>query len=510
MPTAKGTSLSAAVCLALALAALAPRPQAQPAASPAPPPGAYTDSRDLPDTPAYRRAREIVDLINAGDPARVRDYARDAFEPHAWTGVSTGEHVSVFQRVHATSRGFDIHAARHYEAPRPVTNATLIVHNRLTRAWQAIVVDVEETAPHRIVGLQFAPARTPTDQPKPGRLSDRRLARELGAFVERLAKADVFSGTVLLARDGKVLLRQAAGIANRDFAVPATIDTRFNLGSMNKMFTAVAIAQLAEQGKLAYDDPIAKYLGTDWLDEKILTQVTIHHLLTHTSGLGSYFNARYEQSSRALFRRVDDYRVLVQGDSLRFAPGTGWSYSNTGFMLLGAIVEKASGQDYFDYVREHIARPAGMTRTDCYELDRVNENLAVGYEVEYGPGGPTCRNNIFEHVMRGGPAGGGYSTVDDLLRFDQALRSGKLVKPETLALMWRDHSPDGSSYGYGFGVGETPEGRVVGHSGGFFGISANLQMYLDSGWTLAILCNIGSGMQPVLSKAQELIGRARR
>jgi CubicO group peptidase (beta-lactamase class C family) len=268
--------------------------------------------------------------------------------------------------------------------------------------------------------------------------------------------------------------------------------------------------QLVERGKLSLDDPIGKYLGTDWLSQVILDRVQVKHLLTHTSGLGSYFNEGFVRASRALFRQVDDYKPLVQGEMLAFAPGTQWSYSNTGMLIAGAVIEKAGGRDYFDLIRENVTGPAGMRSTDSYELDRVNKNLAVGYSREQTPAGPEWRNNLFEHVIRGGPAGGGYSTVEDLLHFDQALRAGKLLKKETLAVLWRAYpelsSPD---YGLGFGIESSPAGRIVGHSGGFVGISAHLSMYLDDGWTVAVLSNHGGSASIVEAKARELITQGR-
>src|SRR5262249_4825572 len=159
------------------------------------------------------------------------------------------------------------------------------------------------------------------------------------------------------------------------------IDTKFNLGSMNKMFTAVAIAQLVERGKLSFDDPLSKFLP-DFPDKESAEKIKIKQILTHTAGLGGYFSQKFIESSRDRFRTVDDMMKLAKEEKLQFEPGSKWQYSNTGFLVLGAVVEKVSGQSYYDYVRENIYRPAGMTNSDCYELDRVNTNLAVGYEKE--------------------------------------------------------------------------------------------------------------------------------
>ena len=308
---------------------------------------------------------------------------------------------------------------------------------------------------------------------------------------------------MLVAKDGKPFYRKVYGIANKDFNAPNRIDTKFNLGSMNKMFTSVAIAQLVERGKLSFDDPLAKFLP-EYPDKESAQKIKIKHLLSHTAGLGSYFNQKFFESSRENYRTVDDMMKLAEGEKLSFEPGTRWAYSNTGMLVLGKVIEKVTGQSYFDYIRENIYRPAGMTNSDSYELDKVNPNLAVGYEKEYADDGIHFSNNIFQHVMRGGPAGGGYSTVDDLFKFDVALRSGKLVGQEMvktlLAAKPELKAPD---YGYGFQIDK--ELSIAGHGGGFPGISSNLDMFLSNGYTAAVMSNYGLAATPVTEKIRELV-----
>jgi len=337
------------------------------------------------------------------------------------------------------------------------------------------------------------------------RVPDTEIVAQLKAHVDRLAQADSFSGAVLIAKDGKVLWSQAYGIADRNFNVPNKVDTKFNLGSMNKMFTAVAIAQLVERGVLSFEDPVSKWIPGA-LSGDAGDKVRIKHLLSHTSGLGSYFTDEWDAASRARYRSVDDWMPLAKNETLQFEPGTRWAYSNTGMLVAGKVIEAASKQTYFDYVRDHIYKPAGMTNTDAYELDYVTPNLAVGYEREMTPNGPRWHNNIFMHVIKGGPAGGGYSTVEDLLRFDVALRAGKLVGPEFVKLLTTP-KPDLSSPQYGYGFGIFAGGKIVGHSGGFPGISSNLDMYLTSGYTTVVLSNYGRGSQPVVQRARALLSQ---
>src|SRR5262249_4709465 len=204
------------------------------------------------------------------------------------------------------------------------------------------------------------------------------LAKNLEAFLEKQVASDQFSGSVLVMKGDQPIFKKAYGLASKAYQVPNRIDTKFNLGSMNKMFTAVAVAQLAEQGKLNFSDTISKH-WPDYPNKEAGEKITIHYLLTHTSGLADYFGTEFMKSSRDRFRKIDDYLPLFVNKPLQFEPGKRFRYSNAGFMVLGGIVERASGQNYFDYVRDRIYRPAGMVNSDCYSLDQETPNLAIGY-----------------------------------------------------------------------------------------------------------------------------------
>jgi len=470
----------------------------------------YKDLKPIPDTPALRRAQEVLEVINLGDPARIRALVESAFAPAFRDGASMDDHFAAFAGWHDMNQRLEPYGARTYDPPEPETHAVIVARSRLLETWRAVVVDVEPQAPHRITSVDVARARPPLDQPAAPKLGPAEIAKTLGAFVDRLAAAGLFSGTVLVRQNDTILVTRAVGVANRDFDAKVRLDTKFNLGSMNKMFTGVAAMKLVQQGKLSLDDPIGKYLDATWLPKVDRNKVLVKHLLTHTSGLGSYFNETFDRSSRLLYRKVDDYKPLVAEETLAFEPGTKWAYSNTGMLIAGAVIEKASGMDYFEFVRSSVTGPAGMKNTDCYELDRVNPNLAVGYERRSTPGGVEYRNNVFEHVLRGGPAGGGYSTVEDLDRFSQALRTNALLDAAATTELLRPRpeisSPD---YGLGFGVDQIAVGRRVGHSGGFNGISAGLDIYLDAGWNVAVLSNYGGAAHVVTTKAAELIGQGR-
>ncbi len=449
--------------------------------------------------PAERRAREFAKLIDSGSRADLRAYAEQNFAPD-FLKIPMAQHLEFFSSVKDVTRGVDVHSFQEAKS----TEAVALLKARLTGSWLALLVRVEAEAPNRITGIGMRPPRPPAGVQAARKLTTEQMAGELKDFMSKLVSADVFSGTVLLAKDGVPIFKGAYGMANKDFEAPNRIDTKFNLGSMNKMFTAVAIAQLVERGKLSFDDPLSKFLP-DFPDKTSAEKIRIKHLLTHTAGLGGYFSQQWGESSRALYRTVDDMMKRAAADEkLRFEPGSRWQYSNTGILVLGKVIEVVTGQSYYDYVRENITKPAGMVNTDCYELDRVNPNLAVGYHRQITDTGVSFTNNIFEHVLKGGPHGGGYSTVEDLLKFDVALRGNKLVGPEYVKQLL-SAKPEVNSPGYGYGFSVNSEMKIAGHGGGFLGINSNLDMFLGTGWTAIVMSNYSRGAQPVQQKFREMI-----
>lgn len=327
---------------------------------------------------------------------------------------------------------------------------------------------------------------------KSGATTEAARLKELEALLDKAAAADTFSGAVLVARNGTPVFKKAYGMANQEKRAANRTDTKFNLGSMNKMFTSVAVAQLAERGKLSYDDTIAKHLP-DYPDKEVAAKVTIHQLLTHTSGLGNYMSDAWVEN-RAKIKTVADLLPYFANQPLKFAPGTSWQYSNAGFVVLGLVVEKLSGQSYYDYVRSHIFKPAGMRDTDSYESMSDVANLAVGYTRRGADGRVRPENprrpNTFWLPFKGSPAGGGYSTLEDMLKFDRALRTHKLLSAKFTELITQGKvdAPFGK-YAYGFGDSRVNGKRYVGHNGGAPGTAAQFESYTDTGYTLVVLAN---------------------
>ncbi len=313
------------------------------------------------------------------------------------------------------------------------------------------------------------------------------LAAEADAHLQVLAREGQFSGVVLIAKDGKPVFRKAYGFANLGDRVPNREDTKFNMASMGKMFTAVAVLQLAQAGKLSLDGTVGAYLP-DYPNADVRDGVTIRQLLTHTSGMGNFWE-EHAKRAKEQFKAVTDYLPLFASQPLAFKPGTSFAYSNSGYMVLGLIIERVTGQSYFDYVRAHIFAPAGMTDTDAYELDYVTPNLATGYT--RSPDRPGAwMNNLYVNVVKGGPAGGGFSTADDMLRFANALTAFKLLDADHTRDLTAGKVPYGKrQYAYGFIEEQANGHRIIGHSGGHVGIADELMIFTDLGYTAVIFTN---------------------
>lgn len=313
------------------------------------------------------------------------------------------------------------------------------------------------------------------------RMTEADALAALSAHAEEIAKKDQFSGAVLVVRHGKVLLEKALGRANRETGAPATLETQFRIGSMNKMFTSVATLQLVESGKVGLDDPIGKHLP-DYPNKELASKVTVRHLLTHTGGSGDIFGPEFMKNRLAL-REHGDYVKLYGSRPPTYEPGARFEYSNYGFVLLGAIIEKVSGMSYYDHVRSKVFQPAGMTSTDSLPETETVPNRAAGYM--RGEAGWVANTDTLP--WRGTSAGGGYSTVGDLLRFAQALESGKLISKATLT---EAITPGKEQYGYGFAMqGEGPL-RSYGHNGGAPGINGDLRVFPELGYVLVGLSNL--------------------
>jgi CubicO group peptidase (beta-lactamase class C family) len=453
-----------------------------------------------PDGPAGRRLAAWLVALNSGGRETLRRFVAANFDPPPNAALPVDRIADRHYGIYSSTGGLDV---RKIEASSP-DGVTAVVQARRTGYWMSVRVNVAPQPPHNIVGFGFRFTEAPADLLPDKKLSEKEVRDRLNDLVTKLIAADAFSGTVLVAKDGRPFYQRACGMANRAWKAPNRIDTKFNVASLGKMFTAVAVAQLAEQGKLSYGDTVGKLLP-DYPNKDVAEKVTVHHLLTHTSGIPAGSFAKALAAMRQGYRKVGDYLPSFANDPLAFEPGTKFEYTNNGYVLLGAIVEKVSGQDYYDYIRQHVYGPAGMSDSDSYELDTDPPNLATGYMD--GPGGSPRRSNTFFLPVKGVPSGLGYSTAGDLLKFTAALRNHTLLSARSLDLIWTGRvdyaTAPGSQYAYGFSVKRYNGARVVGHSGGWFGMNTQVDVYPDLGYTVVILSNYDADTNSLANKLRE-------
>jgi D-alanyl-D-alanine carboxypeptidase len=424
------------------------------------------------ESPAVRQAKLYLQASQASDDARLVDLMREIYptaerSPAEWLQRRDLASRMEFRAVIATAEN----------------QADLLLFDPLGQSWARLSITVEPNAPYRITALGLQPARRPADVAPTATLEPAALVAATRAYVDDLAKRDLFSGAVLVAKDGRPVWTGFYGLADRETDAPNTPQTQFRFGSMGKMFTAVAIMQLIQAGRIDPDVPIGRYLP-DYPNAGIASKVTVNHLLTHTGGTGDIFGPEFD-ARRLTLRDPKDYVALFGARGPLFAPGTRSEYSNYGFILLGRIVETASGTSYDDYIQRHIFTPAGMTSTGMAPETAHLPRRAVPYTRDHGVLTPA----VATLPVRGTPAGGGYSTVGDLWRFSQALMGEQLMDAEhTKRLVSGGVTmPGGAFFRYDFWA----PGRhtFVGHGGGAPGMNGVFAIFPETGYVLVVLAN---------------------
>lgn len=340
-----------------------------------------------------------------------------------------------------------------------------------------------------VLGAPFALA-----QDKPGRAEKTASSaavdpKAVDAYVEQMmARRHIPGVSVAVVKDGKVVLAKGYGMANLELRVPATDETVYQLASVTKTFTATAVMLLVRDGKLSLDDKVTEKLSglpSSW------GGVTVRHLLNHTSGIKSYTSVKgFGETSRKDYSRREIIE-LVAKEPLEFEPGERWAYCNTGYFLLGMLIEEASGKPYADFMAERVFRPTGMDRTRVNDLHAIIPNRAQGYQWD----GKELRNGEYVSPTQPFAAGALVSTVGDLVKWDAALSDHKLIDEATQDRMWQPTklSKGEAGYGYGWSVGKANGHRMISHGGGIPGFSTELARFVDDKLTVIVLSNADGG-----------------
>jgi D-alanyl-D-alanine carboxypeptidase len=425
---------------------------------------------------AEKMTRDWLAAFNSGDKTTLQTFL-EKYRP------SDVPHVDGLIDFHSRTGGFDFEKV---EESTP-THCSVLLKEKNSDQFARLVIDLEPDAQDKINKFELMAIPRPAEFAIP-RMNQKDALDALAKQAERDTQTDLFSGAALIARNGNILFEHAYGASNREKHTPNQVNTQFRIGSMNKMFTAVCILQLVQAGKIQLSDTFGKYLP-DYANKEMASKVTIQQLLTHTGGTGDFFGPEFDKH-RLELKTLDDYVKLYEKRPLAFEPGSRFEYSNYGFLLLGVVIEKVTGQSYYDYVREHVYKLAGMTSTDSLPETEPVAMRSVGYTKE-GPG--PWKDNQDTLPYRGTSAGGGYSTVEDLYKFATALENHKLLDARYTEMLTTAKVETGRGDAkYGFGFFDTSEGGLecFGHGGGAPGMNGDLKICPKSGYIIAVLANM--------------------
>ncbi|PKM03776.1 MAG: serine hydrolase [Gammaproteobacteria bacterium HGW-Gammaproteobacteria-6] len=431
---------------------------------------------------------ELIRHINNDSPAQMQQWAPSVLSA-AVPAVDKADFVANLGSAARDSGGVDLFDVR--TDPRRPGPLQMVVKARRTGQLGLFFIAADLAQPSQLAQAYLGPMDDPAlyaDWPQKA-VSHTELARLIHDTLDRLKRTQDFSGCVTVTVHAKTIIDECRGEADRRFAVPIDKQTRFHIASIGKTFTAVAIAQLVEAGKLSWDTTLAQVVP-EYPDHESAKKITVWQLLHHTSGLGDILVPEYF-ANRERFINPADYLDLIARQPKLSEPGEEWNYSNAGFMLLGRIIENVSHQDYDGYIQRHIFTPVGMQASGFDRLDEITPKLAVGYSRD-GMFSSTWKMDWSKIQFKGGPGGGGYSNNADLLLFADALRNGQLIKPATLAKMFADQVPAGpGGYAAGFGDRLSHGSPIRGHAGGIEGSTANLQMVWNANAAVAMTSNQG-------------------
>jgi len=436
----------------------------------------------LPDTPAGKRIASFIAAFNAG-PDQMRAWSSANLSPSTLASRPMDERMAMYQRMRSDMKTIALASVR------AASNDEIdIIVKTQSNEFFEFDFHFDGTPDAFVTRTRVLTVESPNAGPAPQTsaktLSDDALIAALEPYLVQLVKNDSFSGVVLIAHGDRTIFEKTYGLASKEYAVPVAVDTMFNVGSISKLITRIAIEQLVEQRRLSYGDTIARWLP-DYPNTTAAKQITVQELLDMTSGIGDAFGPQFAQAPKDRFRTLADYLPLFASKPLEFAPGTDHRYSNGGYIVLGLIVERVSGESYYEYAQKHVFEPAGMKHSGWFERDQVTRDVASGY-TKRGSDAGGWRNNIYQGPARGSSAGGGYSSAEDLLKLARALEQQRLLDArDTQALL----------------------GDGLADAGGSPGCNAALEIEPTRGYVVVVLSNYDPpAAEGVARKIREWLG----
>jgi D-alanyl-D-alanine carboxypeptidase len=434
----------------------------------------------LPGTPAGRLAAAWLAAYNTGDEGAMRAFITGNVSAGDLAARPMETRLANFRRMVGELGTLTPVGILDDDPDR------LTVHARAAKNEDALAVTFEakQGTPQFLAGVRIE-AGGPGEPPRAARedtgppLDEAALVDSIDALLASPGEGGAFSGVAHLVAGDRVVYSRAFGQADRTAGIANTTATRFNIGSINKVFTAVAIGQLVAAGKIALDDPLAKHLP-DYPQDDVTRRITIQQLVEHSAGLGDIFGPRYDAIDKRTLRTLADFVPLFRDRPLLFTPGSERRYSNAGYVVLGLVIERVSGQAYDDYVAQNVFAPLGMKDSGPSVVGRNGPGVAVGYTARGGE----PRENTANLPGHSSSAGGGLSSAADLVRFARGLKAGRILPAEYIP--WVTGGPPPRAGGAG---AEAGKGGAAGLAGGAPGLNAALHLWLDADLTLVVMAN---------------------
>jgi CubicO group peptidase (beta-lactamase class C family) len=435
----------------------------------------------LPDTPLGKIIEELFTVVNDGDDAMIINFVENRFSAAALKNQTAPGLTALLRNLKKQSGGAEILRVTPPTSEQPMY---LTIKSKKGERFAQMTIGMNAKE-GKLAGIGINKIENPAGQNwTQTLLSEKEMIAEIKRAIEIRAQNGDFSGAILIAKDDRILLNVAYGYADREAKILNTTKTQFHLASVGKMFTAAAIATLVKKGKISFTDTVGKLLP-DFPNREIAEKVRVHHLLTHSAGLGTFFESP-GFNPRKQYRTATEEVEVYKNEPLFFEPGAKMRYSNAGYSLLGAIIERVSGKTYLEYVRENVFKPLGMIDTGTNSVEVPATGGAVLYQpTDVDPFGLEPYN-ANRGILRSQPTGfgGGFSTSADLFKFARAYNTGKFLGQELTETMIA--AKDGRNWGYGIVESKVNGETVRGHSGGG---RADVAILWNSGYTVIVQTN---------------------
>ena len=384
------------------------------------------------ENPVEKKLDALIQILKEPKDKSIEDYVTKHFDPSLLNAFPMQEHVSYLKQSAQQLGQFEVLGIDSNNGFDFNVDVQTPGEDEIKR----YLIEFNPTPPHGLMGLQ----RTPYMSFEGIQVKDYDL---LHKTLQEKADNNEFSGNLLISIDGKTVFSKAYGMAEKRFGIKNTLDTRFNVASITKDFTALSILQLSQAGKLNLDDTIGQYIPE--FPKSMGDHITIRHLLTHQSGLDQSFSDPKFMQIKHRMNNIEDYIDIIKDDTLLFEPGTSDEYSNDGFEVLGIIVQRVSGMDYYDYVQRHVFDKAGMRNSGYMQVSLAQKNVARGY-TNLSPLGPDegfVRETVYMFPAIGSASGGAYSTTADMLKYMQAIEQGLFLDSAHQRLFLNGYQKDG-------------------------------------------------------------------